>query len=216
MRSVLIKWCGKPWLITIYAAGLFAAVLAAERNGGEMPGRLLCFLAILLPFHVFEENTWPGGFHYMLNLVQKSERPNAGPMNRLSDMVSNFGAELLVLLLALWGGNIGTSILVAFFGIGKTIVHTVLGVMTRHKLKNRGMKTIYGPGLFTAYFALLPLSIYAVSWLRGQTIRVSDALTGILLIVCVIALLIRVPVRVLGKYQTEYAFESGGWFRKFE
>ncbi|WP_455616668.1 hypothetical protein [Eisenbergiella sp.] len=81
----------------------------------------------------------------MMNLVQKSDRPNVGPMNKLSDMVSNFGGEILFLLLTIWGGN-----------------------------------------------------------------------TGSILIVCVIALLIRLPIMLLGKFQPEYGFESSGYFEKFE
>jgi hypothetical protein len=162
MRRILNKWCGKPWLIAVYAVGLALAVTAAVRwNVWGTPKRILCLLAILLPLHVFEENTFPDGFHYMMNLAQNSDRPDLGPMNRLTDMVSNFGGEVLFLLLFLWGGNVGTSILAAFFGIGESIVHTILGAATHKKLKSRGMKTIYGPGLATSYLALLPLSVYA-------------------------------------------------------
>lgn len=217
MRRILNKWCGKPWLIAVYAVGLALAVTAAVRwNVWGTPKRILCLLAILLPLHVFEENTFPDGFHYMMNLAQNSDRPDLGPMNRLTDMVSNFGGEVLFLLLFLWGGNVGTSILAAFFGIGESIVHTILGAATHKKLKSRGMKTIYGPGLATSYLALLPLSVYALRWLTFQTITPADAVTGVLLAAAVIVLLIRIPIIVLGKYQPEYAFTSSGYFKKYE
>lgn len=180
-----------------------------------MPKRFLCLLAILLPLHVFEENTFPAGFHYMLNLVQHSDRPNVGPMNRLSDMVSNFGGELLFLAFFLWGGNVGSCILVAFFGIGESIAHTLFGIITLKKLKSQGMKTIYGPGLATAYLTLLPLSVFAIRWLTAQTIMLTDAITGVFLILCVVVLLIRIPMMVFGKYQPEYAFSSSGYFQKY-
>jgi len=217
MKTLLNRWCGKPWLVATYAIGLGLILLAALKwNGWETPRKLLCLLAILLPLHVFEENTFPDGFHYMMNLVQKSDRPNTGPMNRLSDMISNFGGEILFVLLFLWGGNIGSCILVAFFGIGEAAAHTIFGILVRKRLKARGMKTIYGPGLATAYLTLLPLSFYAIRWLTAQTIAFADVLTGVFLIVCVIVLLIRIPMMVFGKYQPEYAFSTSGFFQRYE
>ena len=217
MKAMLVKWCGKPWLIATYAIGLVLVVLAAfQWSGWETPRRLLCLLAILLPLHVFEENTFPDGFHCMMNLAQNSAQPNVGPMNRLSDMISNFGGEIIFLLLLLWGVNIGSCILVAFFGLGESFVHTLLGIRMYRRLRDKGMKTIYGPGLASAYFTLLPLSIWTIVWLRGQTVTALAVLTGILLIAAIIVLLIRIPILVFGKYQPEYAFSSSGYFRKFE
>ena len=217
MKSILNKWCGKAWLITTYAIGLLMIIIAAVGwDSWEMPRKLLCLIAILLPLHVFEENTFPDGFHYMMNLVQRSQRPNVGPMNRLSDMISNFGGEVPFAALVLCGGNTGSTILVAFFGIGESVVHTLFGILTYKKLKSCGMKTIYGPGLATAYLTLLPLSVYAIRYLAAQTITSADVLAGILLIVCVIALLIWLPIMIFGKYQPEYAFSSSGYFKKHE
>lgn len=217
MKTILVKWCGKPWLIVTYAIGLFLIVLAAFAwSSWETPRRLLCLLAILLPLHVFEENSFPDGFHYMVNLAQNSGQPNVGPMNRLSDMISNFGGELFFLLLLLWGGNLGSCVLVAFFGLGESFVHTLLGIRIRRRLRGKGMKTIYGPGLASAVFTLLPLSIWTIRWLHGQALAASDVLTGILLIAAVVVLLIRIPIMVFGKFQPEYAFSSSGYFRKFE
>ena len=217
MKTMLRKWCVMPWLITTYIIGLLMIIWTAVGwSDWEMPKRLLGLLAILLPLHVFEENTFPDGFHYMMNLIQRSDRPNVGPMNRLSDMVSNFGGEVLFVALFLWGGNIGSSVLVAFFGIGESVVHTIFGILAHQKLNDRGMKTIYGPGLVTSYLTLLPLSVYAIHWLVSQRITFADVLTGFLLIVCVIVLLIRIPIMVFGKYQPEYAFSSSGYFQKYE
>lgn len=217
MKNILVKWCGKTWLITTYILGIaVAAVAFFQWNSWDMSRKLLALLAILLPLHVFEENTFPDGFHYMMNLVQKSDRPNHGPMNKLTDMISNFGGEILFLILLLWGGNAETTILVAFFGIGESVVHTILGMLTLRKLKAKGMKTIYGPGLATAYLTLLPLSIYAIYALCGQTLTTADVAAGIILIISVIALCIRIPIMVFGKFQPEYVFENSGYFRKFD
>ncbi len=216
MRKILIKWCDKLWLMVVYGIGLLLAVMAfLQWNKWNIPKQFLCLLAILLPLHVFEENTFPGGFHYMMNLVQKSPRPDVGPMNRLSDMISNFGGEMLFLILFLWGGNVGSNIFVAFFGIGESIIHSIFGVIIYKKLRDRGLKSIYGPGLATAYLTLLPLSVFSICWLKTQSITFTDVVIALLLVVCVVVLLIRIPIMVLGKYQPEYAFSSRGFYQKY-
>lgn len=210
------KWCRKYWLRVVYGLGL--AMLAVLCVQPEMPAerRLPFVLAVLLPLHVCEENTLPGGFHYMLNLTQRSEKPNAGPMNALTNMVSNFAAELLMIGLALYGGSPGISLMVAFFGFGETAAHLVIGVVVQKKLRSSGKKTIYGPGLATACLALLPLSVRAVLLLRGQTLTGRDMVTGVLLAIIVIAGLIRLPLMTLGKFQPQYAFSGSGYFARFQ
>ena len=210
------KWCGRYWLWAIYAMGL--AMLAAFFIilDMTMERKLAFMLAILLPLHVFEENTWPRGFHYMMNLVQKSDRPDAGPMNTLTDMISNFGAELLMIVLAVYGGSPGISLLAAFFGIGESAAHIGFGIIVQRKLKDRGKKTIYGPGLATALLTLLPLSVWSISYLSGVALTGGDIAAGIVLIVVVIAGLIRLPMMTLGKFQPQYAFSGSGYFERFK
>jgi len=213
----LVWWCGKPWLIATYIIGIIILVMTIISWGEwDIPRRLIALLSITLPIHVFEENSFPDGFHFMLNTVQKSERPNAGPMNRLSDMVSNFGGELIFVLMTFLGGNIVTSVFVVIFGIGECIVHTIFGFVLRKKLRNKGMNHIYGPGLLTSYLVLLPVSVYGIIWLSSQGIGLSHILGGIVFSAAIIICLIRIPISVLGKYQPEYEFESAGYFQKYE
>lgn len=213
MGSVLVRWCRWQWLAVTYLIGLALIFIATLHwNDWSTPKRLLCVLAILLPLHVFEENTYPNGFHYQINTIQGSQRPNVGPLNTISNMVTNFGAEMLFITLFIWGGNMATCILIAFFGIGESVIHTMFGVLMRKRSHCGDIKGVYGPGLLSAYFALLPLSIYAVFWMNSQMINVPDIAFGILLIILVIVLFIRAPVKVLGKYQPEYAFDSSGYY----
>jgi hypothetical protein len=139
-----------------------------------------------------------------------------GPMNRLTDMISNFGAELLFLLLFALGGNTATLVFAVFFGIGEAAAHTAFGIITRKRLRERGMRTIYGPGLATAYLTLLPLSVYSAYSLSRQAVSLAGAAGGIVLSAAVVVLFIRLPIMTLGKFQPEYAFESSGYFKRFE
>ena len=70
-------------VVVMLAAFLIIPDMTTER-------KLAFMLAILLPLHVFEENTWPRGFHYMMNLVQKSDRPDAGPMPQKGRLLMMF------------------------------------------------------------------------------------------------------------------------------
>ena len=210
------KWCGKYWLYAVYGLGL--GMLAAYFMLPDMTtARKLPFLlAILLPLHVFEENTWPAGFHYMMNLMQKSDRPDAGPMNTLTDMITNFCAELLMIGLAIYGGSPAIALLTAFFGFGECAAHIIFGIAALKKLKARGKKTIYGPGLATALLTLLPLSLWAIDYLRGLTLTAGDIIAGIVLVACIIGGLIRLPMLTLGRFQPEYAFSGSGYFERFK
>ena len=155
-------------------------------------------------------------FHFLYSPVQKSEAPDAGPLNCLTDMISNFGAEIVMIALIIWGGNAATDILAAFFGIGESTVHTVFGIIMHKKLKSKGSKTIYGPGLFTAVFTMLPLSVYAIIRLTQIQLSASDVITGIILVFVIIAGLIRIPVKTLGKYQKQYVFTDSGYYEKYK
>ena len=95
-ENLLQKWCDQAWLHCIYLIGIIMGnILLIKWPVWEVPQRLICLLAIMVPLHVFEENTAPGGFFYMNNLGQKSDAPLVYPQNRLTNMFTNLGAEFI-------------------------------------------------------------------------------------------------------------------------
>ena len=78
-KSVLDWWCGQPWLHATYFLGIIMLnVLIVNWGIWDVPQKLMGLLAVILPFHVFEELTWPNGFQFMMNkLMQKSDNPLA-------------------------------------------------------------------------------------------------------------------------------------------
>ena len=74
-KSLLDKWCAQPWLYTTYFCGIVMMnVLIICWNDWNVPQRLMGLLTVFLPLHVFEELTYPNGFHYMMNKpIQKSD-----------------------------------------------------------------------------------------------------------------------------------------------
>ena len=79
-ENLLQKWCDQAWLHCIYLIGIIMGnILLIKWPVWEVPQRLICLLAIMVPLHVFEENTAPGGFFYMNNLGQKGKKTLYGP-----------------------------------------------------------------------------------------------------------------------------------------
>ncbi|MFV0519230.1 MAG: HXXEE domain-containing protein, partial [Lachnospirales bacterium] len=60
---------------------------------------ILCTLAVIvLVLHVIEEWVLPGGLHYSYNISHGSNVLGRYPMNRLTDMITNFGGVLFGLV----------------------------------------------------------------------------------------------------------------------
>ena len=121
--SLLDRWCGQPWLHTTYFMGIIMLnILIIQWPNWDIPQKLMGLLTVILPLHVFEELTWPNGFHFMMNkLIQKSDQPLAYPENRLTDMITNFGAEVLFIALTFLTPVLGNKVVVfaAFLALEK-------------------------------------------------------------------------------------------------
>lgn len=80
------------------------------------------------------------GFH--------SKEPMVYPQNQCTNMVTNLGAEIVLILVTFSTLKIEISAvtLVIFFGLGETIHHTRSGILMFQRYREKGKKTIYGPG----------------------------------------------------------------------
>ena len=196
-KSLLNWWCGQPWLHATYFLGIVMLnVFIINWGMWDVPQKLMCLLTIFLPLHVFEELTWPNGFQFMMNkLMQKSDNPLAYPENRLTDMITNFGAELLLIILTFITPMLGNKgvVFAVFFGIGETVVHTIFSIITLNHYKSKGKKTLYSPGLITAWCLLLEVSIYGIYWLTTSGTFVKSDLWGLAFVAFLIIFMIRLP-----------------------
>ncbi len=220
-KSVLNWWCGQPWLHATYFLGIVMLnVFIINWGVWDVPQKLMCLLTIFLPLHVFEELTWPNGFHYMMNnLMQKSENPLAYPENRFTDMITNFGAELLLILLTFVTPMLGNKgiVFAVFFGIGETVVHTIFSIIALNHYKSKGKKTLYSPGLITAWCLLLEVSTYGIYWLMTSGTFVKTDLWGLAFVAFLIIFMIRLPFIISNKVKsTKYAYTKMGYFEKYE
>ena len=220
-KTLLDRWCGKPWLYATYSLGiLMLIVLIIKWSSWSVPERLICLLAVVLPLHVFEELTWPNGFQFMMNkLIQKSDDPLAYPENRLTDMITNFGAELMFIAFVFLMPVLGNKVIVfaVFFGIGETLAHTVFSIVTLKHYKSKGKRTLYSPGFATAWCSLLEIGLYSLYWLITSGTFVRSDLWGLAIVAFLIIFMIRLPFIISYKIKsTKYAYSDMGYFKKYE
>lgn len=200
--------------------GLSMAILLIMKwSDWDTPQKLVCMLAIAIPIHVFEENTYPGGFFFMNNLNFGSKQPTVYPQNRATNMVTNLGAETVFILLALntIGMETAAITVVIFFGIVETVNHTREGISMYKRYKNKGKRTVYAPGLLTSIFPLLPMAVAGIILLNNNPFTWRDILAGIGISVGIAVFLILIPFGISIKIRsTEFSFKSIGYFKKYE
>lgn len=151
-----------------------------------------------------------------MNTILRSPMPLRYPMSTVQDMFTNTMAVLLTIVLTFIDTTNGMVLIVCFFGFGEALIHTVMGIVMYKKFKCKGKKTIYGPGSITAYFTLLPLSIYAILWMKDIPLTTSDYITGLGILIFIIVGLIRIPQVISKKIKgPKFEFEHAEYFRKF-
>ncbi|SQG78580.1 Uncharacterised protein [Streptococcus gallolyticus] len=185
----------------------------------ELTRKLACMLTIAVTLHIFEENTFPAGFYYMNNLGFKSKEPMVYPQNRCTNMVTNLGATIVLMLVTFYVQKIETSamVLIVFFALGETVNHTLSGIKMQARYQDKGKKTIYAPGLMTSWFILIPLATSALKWLVTNGASLLQILGGIGIFVGIAVFLILVPFAISTRVKSkEFAFRDKGYFEKYE
>nr|WP_300324535.1 HXXEE domain-containing protein [uncultured Anaerostipes sp.] len=213
-------WCDQVWLYALYSIGvIMSCILIVEWGDLSIPKKMMCFLTILVPIHVFEENTFPGGFFYMNNIGQKSKNPLVYPQNMLTNMYTNFGAEIIFILLFIFADKIPitAAVVAAIFGYAECIHHTRDGINMYLKYKKKGKKTIYGPGSLSSFVGLIQLSTYALIWLIDQKITMWAVGAGLGIVFFIIVGMILIPFQISKKVKSQrFAFQNCGYFEKYE
>ncbi len=218
-RGLLDRWCDNAWLICVYALALIMLIVLIVNWGQwETPQRIAAMLMIAVALHIFEENTWPGGFFYMNNVGFGSTSPLVYPQNRATNMVTNLGAEIVFIVLTIFAPALGPIVVMAaiLFGIAECFNHTRGGIIMLRRLRDQGKKTIYGPGIVTAYLALLPISIWGIVWMTSASFTGWDIVLGICVVLGIVICLILIPfiVNIRVKSAT-FAFRNARYFARY-
>ena len=220
MLNLLSKFCDKVWLYIVYMMGfVMLLVLLLNWSNWAISQKLICLLSVVIPMHIFEENTYPGGFFYMNNLSFGSKEPRVYPQNRLTNMITNLGAEIVFILLTINALKMEAAVIVVvvFFGIVEMINHTREGIGMYLRYRNKGKHTIYAPGLITSIFPLLPIAIWGISWLMKSTFSIVDIVAGLGISVGIAVCLILLPFAISIKVKRlTFSFYNIGYFEKYE
>ncbi len=219
-KTLLQKWCDQTWLYLVYFMGvMMACVLIWNWDSWEMSQKLVCMLAIVVPMHIFEENSFPAGFYFMNNTGFNSKEPMVYPQNQCTNMVTNLGAEIVLILLTFSAMKVEVSAvtLVVFFGLGETLNHTRSGIMMYFRYREKGKKTVYGPGTVTSWCLMIPLAAAGLKWLSSHSFTGTQILGGIGIFMGIAVFLILLPFAISIRVRSKrFAFHDKGYFEKYE
>ena len=109
----------------------------------------LFFSAIIL--HVWEETRWPGGFTEMI--TKKLNFTHQNP--HFGEFITGTYVILIVFVPLFFPSVVFLSLAAILLGVLEAIAHTVA-------IKMFDGRKYYSPGLVTAVFILLPISIYTI------------------------------------------------------
>ena len=129
MEIIIQGWLS-IWLYVMMSIGIVLGVLIWKNRKTWSTLNILCTLAIIvLILHVIEEWILPGGLHYSYNIALGSTLLSRYPMNRMTDMITNFGAVVLgCIVLKVWGFRKPAGIAVMLFSLFEVIIHLSIGI----------------------------------------------------------------------------------------
>lgn len=153
------------WLYVITGiAGVILGLTIAHWSVWTMQTKIYALSAVLLPLHVLEEWHFPGGFHTMYNLMHGTDPAKADryPMNRLSDMWTNFIGVIFSCIVLLIGVRPLFLLMELFICAAEIFGHTSGGIFLYRRYCDKGKKTIYSPGSATMLFGYLPVAVLII------------------------------------------------------
>ncbi|MGI6032425.1 MAG: HXXEE domain-containing protein [Coriobacteriales bacterium] len=197
-RRFVFSW----YKISPFAAGILAIV--ACMGEWDLTEKMVLASTAVLFLHFYEEFGCPGGFpwiglHVEMGVTDTDSK--TWSLNQLNSMVGNwwFGIVVFPITLAFPNAHF-LALAVALFAFLEVAMH-LIGF-------NVPFRTLYNPGLGTALFGLMPLSI----WYLVQTVPTGlftwvDIVLALVWIVFNYWLVFRSPLyKHLGKKSDRYAF----------
>lgn len=219
METIINAWLS-VWLYVMAAIAIILCIKICKNRKKWDTINLLCTLAIVvLILHVLEEWVLPGGLHYSYNIDHSSAILSRYPMNRLTDMITNFGGVVLgCIVLKFWGFRKPAGVAVMLFSAFEVVIHIVIGITSMKTFGDYGMNTLYSPGLVTSLFGFLPIVISLAKELFFSGKKHPTIQQWIMAIVVMFGfcfLLINLPEMLLGDENSPYAFTDRGYYEQY-
>ncbi|MGN0665596.1 MAG: HXXEE domain-containing protein [Huintestinicola sp.] len=197
-RKFLYNW----YNISVYIAGILIVCLAI--GNWDTREKMLLGAAAFIFLHFFEEFGFPGGFAPMglkVEMHNTDPDPAHWSLNQLNSLIGNWYCAVIIYILPLFFPNVRfMTLAAAIFGFIEVFGHLIMF--------NIACKKIYNPGLFTALFGLMPISMWYFSTIWGQQLfRGVDIVLAIAWIGFNYWLAFRSPIyKKLGAMSDRYAF----------
>lgn len=218
METMINGWLS-IWLYVMVAIGAYLSWLIYKNRKNWTMLNILCTLAVVvLVLHVIEEWVLPGGLHYSYNIDHSSSILSCYPMNRLTDMITNFGGVLLgCIVLKFWGFRKPAGIAIMLFSAFEVVIHIVIGINSMRTFGIYGQNIVYSPGLITSLFGFLPICIALGVYLLKKENRpkMKQWIMAVIAMFGFCFLLINLPEMVLGDENSPYAFTDRGYYQQF-
>lgn len=219
MEAIIQGWLS-IWLYAMTAIAIVLGVLIWKNRSKWSKLQILCTLAIIvLVLHVLEEWVLPGGLHYSYNISHGSTFLSRYPMNRLTDMITNFGGVVLgCIVLKFWGFKKPAGIAIMLFSLFEVFIHISIGIQDMQVFGEYGMNTLYSPGLVTSLFGFLPVAIGIAVELfkkKGERPKLIQWVTAVAAMFGLCFLLINLPENLLGREDSPYAFTDRGYYEQY-
>ncbi len=218
MEAIIQGWLS-IWLYVMASIGIYLGWLIWKNRKTWSALQILCTLAVIvLVLHVLEEWVLPGGLHYSYNISHGSTILSRYPMNRLTDMITNFGGVVLgVVVLKVWGFRKPTGIAIMLFSLFEVVIHVAIGISSMQTFGQYGMNTLYSPGLVTSLFGFLPVAIGLAVTLFKSAPRPSfkQWVMAVVSMFALCFLLINLPEDLLGDENSSYAFTDRGYYEQY-
>lgn len=218
METIIQGWLS-IWLYVMAIIGIVLAVKIYKNRKTWSKLNIYCTMAIIvLVLHVLEEWVFPGGLHYSYNIANGGKMLSCYPMNRLTDMITNFGGVILgCFILKFWGFKKPAGIAVMLFSFAEFAMHLAIGIQDLGIFGKYGMNILYDPGWITSLFGFLPVGILLAIELFKKSPRptIVQWIMGVVGMFAFAFLLINLPESLLKDENSPYKFTDRGYYEQF-
>ena len=219
METLIQGWLS-IWLYVMSAIAIMLVYQIYKNRNTWSKLNILCTIAIIvLVLHVLEEWVFPGGLHYSYNLSHGSDILSSYPMNRLTDMITNFGGVVLgCLVLKFHGFGKPAGISIMLFSLFEVFIHVSIGIQDMRIFSEFGMNTLYSPGLVTSLFGFLPVAIligFELFRKKADRPNIKQWISAVAVMFALCFLLINLPENLLGNKNTSYEFTNRGFYDQY-
>ena len=198
----------KLWLYLAFAmAGAIGCYLWEHRNTICVSKLLTGLMLITLPFHMFEERIYPGGFHYIYGMI----------FGMTQTQLVMLSCNVTVLLFYTWlfvkkGDEPCVAVMSCLFGSLEFVMHLYEGIVSLRTFPEMGLP--YSPGFVVTLVMMLPVSVYGATQLTKQKLLTpKTVLKGFALMIFIAITMVLLPNIIFNN--SAYPFPNNGLYDAF-